>query len=200
MIHERLCWSSSRCANRTRRPHIDHLLCVLSYVRASIGAMGGVLGRASEALSEYTSRPAYRLSDGELTSDLVELEVLGSRVTAAKAFLAREAQARNLQRLVGSASIVTWLRELLHVTGPDARRLVNLREMLDRRPVLADAVDLGVVNIGQAAAIGRVLADVPDQDPTVVDKVEATLLREGAKLEPTELRTVGDRVLAHVNP
>ncbi len=69
-------------------------------------------------------------------------------------------------------STVAWLRDLLRISPAEARLLVTLGEVLDARPVLADAVADGAVNPGQAIAIGRVLADVPDEQPGLVDKVE----------------------------
>ncbi|HZD97175.1 MAG TPA: DUF222 domain-containing protein, partial [Micromonosporaceae bacterium] len=56
------------------------------------------------------------------------------------------------------------------------------------------------VNTGQAAAIGRALADVPVEEPALVDKVEAILIDEARRFEPTVLRQLGERVLAHINP
>src|SRR5262245_20045546 len=162
--------------------------------------MDEVLGRASEALSEYMARPAFRLSDAELTAGIVDLSRLVSRAVAARAVLVREAQGRDAPGSVGAASTVSWLKQLLLMTGSDARRLVSLGELLDSRPVLADAIASGEVNVDQATVIGRVIADVPRQDPATVDKVEAELLEQAAKFDPTELRTIGNRVLAHVNP
>src|SRR6201999_1260466 len=63
-----------------------------------------------------------------------------------------------------------------------------------------DAVTDGAVNAGQAVAIGRVLADVPDEQPGLVDKVETVLIGHATQFEPGILRRLGDRVLAHINP
>ena len=66
--------------------------------------------------------------------------------------------------------------------------------------MLADAVTDGTVNPGQAVAISRVLTDVPDQEPGLVDKVETVLIGHAAQFEPAILHRLGDRVLAHINP
>src|SRR5215475_2379100 len=105
--------------------------------------MDEVLGRASEALSEYVSRPAYRLSDEELTAGIVDLSALVSRAMAARAQFVREAQGRDLRRSAGAASTTSWLKELLLVSGSDGRRVVSLGELLDSRPVLGERGRLG---------------------------------------------------------
>ena len=112
----------------------------------------------------------------------------------------REAHGRDLPRRQDATSAVAWLRDLLRITPAEARLLVALGETLDGRPTLADAVVAGTVNAGQASAIGRVLADVPAEEPALVDKVEAILVHDARQFEPTILRQLGERVLAHLNP
>ncbi len=99
-----------------------------------------------------------------------------------------------------STSTVAWLRDLLRISPAEARLLVTLGQVLEERPVLADAVTDGTVNAAQAVAIGRVLADVPDHEPGLVDKVETVLIGHATQFEPAILRRLGDRVLAHINP
>ncbi len=60
---------------------------------------------------------------------------------------------------------------------------------------------VGGVNCEQVLAIGRVLADLPkDAGIAITDKVEAALVGLAGQFEPGLLRTVGDRVLAHIAP
>src|SRR5262249_3020633 len=99
--------------------------------------MDEVLERSSEALCEYLSRPAFRLCDAEVIAGIVDLHGFVSLAIAGRATLVRQAQLRNLPGSAGSTSTVAWLRELLLVTGQDARRVVTCGELLDRRPVLA---------------------------------------------------------------
>ncbi len=162
--------------------------------------MDEALTRAGADIAGFASRPVYGLSDTELAGDAVGLYRLVSAATAAIAALVREAHGRDLPRQQGSTSTVAWLRDLLRIAPAEARCLVTLGEVLDQRPVLADAVADGAVNTGQAVAIGRVLADVPDQEPGLVDKVEAVLIGHATQFEPAILRRLGDRVMAHLNP
>ncbi|HEY7174281.1 MAG TPA: DUF222 domain-containing protein, partial [Micromonosporaceae bacterium] len=121
-------------------------------------------------------------------------------LTAALASEVREAHRRDLPRRDGAVSAISWLRDVLRVAPPEARTLLSLGDLLDARPVLADAVTAGAVNASQALAIGRVLDDVPADEPLIRDKVEAVLVDHAARFEPTVLRQLGQRVLAHVDP
>src|SRR5215475_9294485 len=162
--------------------------------------VGGELAGVAAALAVVASRPGFARSDEELTAAVVDGYALMSQAAAFVAGLTRDAAGRDLPRRCAFGGTVTWLRETLRVAAGEARRLVTLGELLGRRPVLADAIASGEVNVGQAAVIGSVLADVPDNDSAIVDKVEAELVNRAAEFDPTHLRTLGDRALAHVNP
>src|SRR5215475_3332311 len=162
--------------------------------------VGEELAGAAAVLAAAAARPGFVRSDDELTTTLVDAYALVSQGMALVGALARDAAVRDLPDRVGSNGTVSWLRETLRITPAEAGRLVSLGELLDARPVLSAAIADGEVNVGQVTVIGKVLADVPDNDPTIVDKVEAELLQRAAEFEPTRLRIIGDRVLAHVNP
>jgi Domain of unknown function (DUF222)/HNH endonuclease len=162
--------------------------------------MDEALTRATADIASFVSRPVYGLSDTELGETAAVVHAISSRCMAMLGVLAREAQARDLPHRQGATSTVAWLRDLLRISPAEARQLVSLGEVLDQRPVLADAVTDGAINPAQAVAIGRVLADVPDQEPGLVDKVEAVLIGHAGQFEPAILRRLGDRVLTHINP
>jgi hypothetical protein len=162
--------------------------------------MDEALTRAAAEIAGLASRPVYGLSDTELCETAAVVHAISSRCAAILATLVREARGRDLPRQQAASSTVAWLRDLLRISPADARLLVSLGEVLDQRPILADAVTDGAVNTAQAIAIGRVLADVPDHEPGLVDKVETVLIGHAAQFEPTILRRLGDRVLAHINP
>ncbi|HZD96852.1 MAG TPA: DUF222 domain-containing protein [Micromonosporaceae bacterium] len=162
--------------------------------------MSETLQRAADEVAAFAARPVYGLSDVSLCDAAVAAHDLVSRATAVLGLLVREANGRDLPRRQDATSAVAWLRDLLRITPAEARLLTTLGETLDGRPTLADAVVAGTVNAGQAAAIGRVLADVPAAEPALVDKVEAILIEQAHQFEPTILRQLGERVLAHLNP
>jgi hypothetical protein len=162
--------------------------------------MDGALERAGAEIAGFTARAVYGLSDVELAEDAAGLYRVVSAATAAIAALVGEAHARDLPRRQAATSTVAWLRDLLRISPTEARTLVALGAVLDQRPALADAVADGGVNSGQAVVIGRVLADVPAEEPGLVDKVEAVLIGHATQFEPMVLRRLGDRVIAHINP
>ena len=173
---------------------------MLSYVCAKLGVMDGMLADAATVVAAFASRAAYALSDEVLCGSLVDLQAVISQAMAAMAVLVREADGRDLPHNSGASSATAWSRDLLRISAAEARQLVVLGRLLDDRPVLAAAVAAGEVNAGQALAIGRVLDDVPPDDPDVVDKVETALVGHAGVYEPTILRRLGDRILAHVDP
>src|SRR5215470_10758165 len=162
--------------------------------------MGGELDETAAAFAVVVGRPRYARSDDELVATLVDTYAFVSQGIAFIGAMTHDAAGRDLPGQVGSSGIVAWLRDKLRCTPAEARRLASLGELLDARPVLAAAVADGEVNVGQVAVIGRVLADVPAKDPAVVDEVEEELVKRAAEFDPSYLRTIGDRVLAHVNP
>src|SRR5215467_10738903 len=134
--------------------------------------MGGELDDTAASLAAVAGRPGFARSDEELTTTLVDVYALVSHGIALVGALARDAAVRELPARVGSHGMVAWLRDTLRITPAEARRLVSIGELLYARPVLSAAVADGEANVGQVAVIGKVLADVPDKDPAIVDKVE----------------------------
>src|SRR5215475_214561 len=159
-----------------------------------------VVEQAAEIVSQLVSRPVYALTDQALCDRAVVLHRIASQAIAALAQVAREARGRDLPRRSDAASTTTWLRDLVRVTPAEARQIVVLGDVMDARPTIARAIASGALNASQAAAIGRVVADVPVDEPTTADKVEAFLIERASTEEPTVLRRAGDRALAHVNP
>ncbi len=152
-------------------------------------------------MAELATRAVYALSDTELCETAAVVHAISSRCVAVLAALAHQAHGRDLPQRQAATSTVAWLRDLLRISPAEARALVSLGEVLDTRPVLADAVTDGAVNTSQAAAIGRVLTDAPDTEPPrLLDKVETVLIGHAAQFEPTILRRLGERVIAHINP
>ena len=165
------------------------------------GVMDEALTRAAAEIAGFASRPVYGLSDIELR----ETAAVGARdqhplYAAIVGSPGAGGPGSGPAAPRGATSTVAWLRDLLRISPAEARQLVSLGEVLDQRPVLADAVTDGAINPGQAVAIGRVLADVPDHEPGLVDKVETVLIGHATQFEPAILHRLGERVLAHINP
>ncbi len=172
----------------------------MSYVRAIVGVVDEAWRQVTADIAELATRAVYGLSDTELAETAAVVHAISSRCVAIVAALAHEAHGRDLPHRQAATSTVAWLRDLLRITPAEARLLVSLGQVLDTRPILAGAVTDGALTTSQAAAIGRVLADVPDTEPGLVDKVEAELIGHATQFEPTILHRLGERVLAHINP
>jgi hypothetical protein len=162
--------------------------------------MDVALATAKESAAAWAARPAWAWSDADLLAAIRGTHAIVVTLTAALASMACEAHGRDLPRRDGAASPVSWLRDVLRIAPSEARRLLSLGELLDARPLLADAVIAGAVNAAQALAIGQVLDDTPADEPLTRDKVEAVLIDHAARFEPTVLHQLGQRVLAHVDP
>jgi Domain of unknown function (DUF222)/HNH endonuclease len=159
-----------------------------------------LLAMAASAVRAFAVRPTFGLSDAELRSSLDRLQRVATVVAGAMAVTVQEVSGRDLPHVDGATSTIAWLRDLLRITAADANRLITLGQIIDYRPAIAAAVESGRVNPAQAVAIGHVLDDVPPDEPIVVDKVEAILLDHATQFEPTILRRLGERALAHINP
>ena len=158
------------------------------------------LAMVASTVAAFAARPAFALPDTQLRSSLGRLQQIATVVAGAMAGIVEEASGRDLPHADGAASTVAWLRDLLRITAGDANRLITLGQLIDHRPAVAAAVESGQVNPAQALAIGRVLDDVPADEPIIVDKVEAILIDHATQFEPKILHQLGERALAHINP
>ncbi|HEY7174771.1 MAG TPA: DUF222 domain-containing protein, partial [Micromonosporaceae bacterium] len=162
--------------------------------------MDEALSIAVRSAAEWAARPCWAWSDADLVAAIHGTHAIVTTLTAALASLAREADGRDLPHRDGAASTVSWLRDVLRVAPAEAKQLLSLGTLIDARPGLGDAVTAGVVNAGQALAIGRVVDAAPADDPIVRDKVEVVLIDHATRFEPTILRQLGERALAHIDP
>jgi hypothetical protein len=148
-----------------------------------------------------SDRASYGLSDADLGTSIDLIQTLVGRLVAAQALLVCEADGRGLVRRSGSANASTWLRDRVRISITEAHKVTALGALLDRRPDVAAAVADGRCAPEQALVVGRVLADLPSEaGPVAVEKAAAMLLDFARRFEPGELRRLGDRVLAHVDP
>ncbi|MCW6006398.1 HNH endonuclease [Micromonospora sp. CPCC 205371] len=122
-------------------------------------------------------------------------------LAAIKLHLVREIDGRNLPVGQQAASTAVWLREHLHVSIHTARRMVDLAQVVDKRPVLDAALSTGAVTVEQAQIVAKTVRDLASEvSPDVVDLAEKTLVEDFAGWEPAILRKAAQRILAHVAP
>jgi uncharacterized protein DUF222/HNH endonuclease len=160
-----------------------------------------VLERIRTAIADLQARSPWAASIEESAALLTAAQIAVVQLTALQASHARELHARDYPAKQGATSLAVWLRDSLRISIFAARRLVKLGDQIDARPAVADAVAVGVVNSEQTAVIAAALADLPDDTAAAIrDECESALVAQAQTLEPGLLRTVGERILAHVAP
>ncbi|HEY7176492.1 MAG TPA: DUF222 domain-containing protein [Micromonosporaceae bacterium] len=163
--------------------------------------MDEAINALAAGVDAVAGRAPWSLPDADLTGAIDGVQRAITRLTGVLALLAREAGGRAMPARVGAVSTVTWLRDQLRISVGEARSLVTLGEILDRRTSLADGLSNGAVTASQANAIGRIVTDLPcDVEPALVDKAEEILIGYASHFEPAILRRLGDRILRHVAP
>ncbi|MEJ3749564.1 DUF222 domain-containing protein [Actinomycetes bacterium KLBMP 9797] len=141
------------------------------------------------------------MPDTDLQTVLATAHAAQELATAITAHAIREADGRGLPKTQHATSTAAWLRGVLRIDLRQARQLIEIAADLHRRPALDKTLSLGVVNAGQARAIGDVLRELPDHvGAEVRDAAEAKLLELAQTWEPASLRRFGARILAHVAP
>jgi hypothetical protein len=118
------------------------------------------------------------------------------RAVAVQAALVRELEVLDVPRRHGATSTQAWLRARFRISPGAAKRLETLAQTTgDRTPAVTEALEAGTVNADQAAAIAKVLANVPSG---VRAQAEEHLVAEAKTFGPDDLGRLGERVLEHV--
>lgn len=173
----------------------------MSYARSNVDVMEAGLAQAERALDGALGAPTWPLTDSDVRGCLAAAFALVQAATAVTARLAREAAARGLPTHDGATSPAVWLRSVLRTSVHDAKRIADLGDLLHARPALADALAQGRANTEQVRAIAAVLDDLPrDCGPETVERATGMLVRSARQFEPSVLRGLGARILAHVDP
>jgi hypothetical protein len=163
-----------------------------------VGEGSAALLAACDAL---VARPVFGLPSEEIVADLEALEVACTQLAAARSVRVRELDGRDYARTEGATSLPVWLRDRLRISIGEAHRRVVLSRLLDTHPGIATAMSDGSVNPEQATAIGRALADLPDDlDPALRVRAEAVLLEQATQFCPEVLTKLGARILDHIAP
>ncbi|WP_426247101.1 DUF222 domain-containing protein [Nocardioides sp. LHG3406-4] len=130
---------------------------------------------------------------------LLELARVEARLAALR--LRLTASAGEVAEVDGHRDVAAWLAHHTRVDGGEARRHQRLAHRLERRPVLADGLSEGAVNVAQPDVIARALDDLPiDLDPDLAARAERHLVDQAGEFGPRELRILGRRVLDVVAP
>ncbi|MEV6349482.1 DUF222 domain-containing protein [Actinoplanes sp. NPDC051851] len=147
------------------------------------------------------ARPASELPTAEAVACLRALHETIQSLTAARSHLVRVLDQSGHATADGARDTAAWLRDALKVDLHTARSMVAAAGLLDRRPVLDEALTSGKVSAEQVRAIGEAVSFLPDSvGEAVIGEAELALLGHAQRFEPSRLRRLGERILEHVAP
>ncbi|WP_435204348.1 DUF222 domain-containing protein [Micromonospora sp. bgisy143] len=164
--------------------------------------MLGALAQAGGGVDDCADAALWALSDDELLASLDASHVLAQRLATVQLALVRELDGRGLAVARGASSTAVWLRERLRLSGRSARQLVQLATTIDAAPPTVRAALLdGSLTVEQGRVVAETIAALPaEAGPEVAEKAIELLVTWADRFDPTILRCLGERVLAHVAP
>jgi len=159
------------------------------------------LNRTLASADECVQTAAWPLDVDDAVECLRAAHTIGSVMTTVQAHLVAALNAHDVAGSVRASSMAVWLRDVLRIDVPAARRLIALASALERHPALNAAAGTGEVNPAQAAVIAEVVDGLPPEvGRDVLTEAEQALIGRAALFEPLSLRRLGARVLTHVAP
>lgn len=151
------------------------------------------LTRVHDQVGGCVDTPAWALPDSTLVECLDVVHTIEARLSAIKAHLVREIDARDMPATRPSTtSTAAWLRDRLRISAHAAERLIDLADALDTCPALDRAVGAGAVNAEQATAIAAATDEIANGvAANTAAEAQATLIDFASTCEPARLRTLG---------
>ena len=155
---------------------------------------------ARDALGKAAASEPVFLTSAHKQVVLRELAALEAQVAAAR--LRVLAVAGDVAEEVGARDVGDWCVHELQVDGRDARADLNLARGLEHRwQHVAAALAAGRCSLPQARVIARALDDLPpDLESETRAAAETHLVDLAARFTPRQLRRLGARILAVVDP
>jgi hypothetical protein len=152
-------------------------------------------------------------TDDELLAEVVQLQARICREQYAQLAVLAELNARNVAGVRGYRGLAQLIAEQVRCTSVEAReRVVAVERFGARRavtgeslepvyPATAQAFSAGDISPEHASVIAETVEAIPAQDRAEhASKVEATLLEQARTRDPYEIRLLGKRILAHLDP
>lgn len=164
-----------------------------------------VVEELSAALDEGHAASLIGLEQAATADVLRGLAQVASRLEALTATVLRHAEDVRVEETNGATTTATWWAYATNRNRAAAHRDVKLAVALGRHAALADALAEGRVNVEQAHAIARALADLTtdgpdDLDPAVVEQAEKHLIACADGFDAKHLKVLGRHVLTVVAP
>ncbi len=168
----------------------------------SIGALSEALVAVRDALTLLQSEDLHGVDSGSLLTDVAAMRRLVDQVEGEWLRRVGEAHARGAAQVVGAGSTKAFLRGTCLVSPSEASRAVDTAAALRTTCTqTAEAVAAGMIGVGQAQVIAKVITGLPsalDEDVRVAG--EATLVAHAVALNPAELARAGRYFACHVDP
>jgi Domain of unknown function (DUF222)/HNH endonuclease len=171
------------------------------------------VGLLRSAVDALLTADLTGLSGVELAGFLDEVEVERRRLDSLDARLVAEVGERRLAGEYGRASVGDLLVELLRICPAEAKARVRRAEDVGPRrgltgeslgpllPLAAQAQRAGGISAAHVAVVAGCLDAFPAGiGPEVAAQVEQSLVEFAHRLHPRQLRSVANRVLAHLDP
>ncbi|MBC7640583.1 MAG: DUF222 domain-containing protein, partial [Rhodoferax sp.] len=168
----------------------------------STRALSEALTLVRDAVAVLRSEDLHGVDSGSLLTDVVAMRRLADQVEGEWLRRVGEVHARGAAQVVGAGSTKAFLRGTCLISPSESSRAVDTASALRTTCTqTADAVAAGVIGIGQAQVIAKVITGLPSALPEDVRVAgEATLVAHAAALNPAELAWAGRYFACHVDP
>ncbi|CAN5581402.1 hypothetical protein BH11ACT8_BH11ACT8_23250 [soil metagenome] len=157
-----------------------------------------VLG-ARESFTALVDRPTWSLGGAQTRDLLVEATALAAQVAELQARLLSHADTIDAVKEVGAGSTSAWLAVSTRMTRRTAGGAARLAGSLAKHDLTREALGRGEVLVEQAGVIIDAVDALPD-DRGVRELCEKHLLAEAAHHDAADLKVLGQRVLALLDP
>ena len=150
--------------------------------------------------SDVADHATWSLGDAETRELLVEVTALAAQVAEVQARLLAHGEATGATTTQARASTsAAWLAGTTRTTRRDARAVCRAAAELGAYELTRSAQARGEVLVDQAQVIIAAVEALPS-DPVVREQCEKHLLAEAAHHDASDLKTLGRRVLAVIDP
>src|SRR3954452_11195441 len=152
-------------------------------------------------LSSVAAAAVWSMDAAETTAALVEIRSAKAQLAELEARLLCHADRLEVAGSTAASSTANWHAVATATTRLAAHRMMRTAHGLDRHEPTRAALARGALNLEQAEAILRALAELPDDlDPDIAGRAEARLLDLAHDHDAHALRVLGRRILEVVPP
>ena len=162
----------------------------------------GSLAARLTRIATLSGTDMWKLTDEQLTSDLVEVFRVRASIDELCARFVGAAEDRDLARLAGATSTATWLKNVTGISRAEAHRVVKRSEAMselveDTRQAWA----AGTITSEAAGTICEAIVKLPDWVGDEERAIAQTKLLEWAsQYSHQDLQIMAHRIIEHIDP